>query len=130
LVWSDQDHEVAFLIGRLDAIIREQAGEGIFHKLHQIRDLAIAARQHEDHASLKAKRALINRLRVKEAYAIAHAFSLFFQLVNFCEERARRRHLASHPAPRTEAASALPSRAKSSPSSIRILPSRNVISSN
>ncbi len=91
--------EIAYLTGRLDAIIREQAGERVFRQLHRIRDLSIAGRQHDASARVNASAALINQLRVEEAYQIAHAFSLFFQLVNFCEERARSRHLASHPAP-------------------------------
>jgi len=91
--------EIAYLTGRLDAIIREQAGQRVFRQLRRIRDLSIAARQPDASACLNASAALINRLRVEEAYQIAHAFSLFFQLVNFCEERARSRHLASHPAP-------------------------------
>ena len=52
--------EIEHLTGRLDAIIREQAGDEVFLHLHEIRDLAIAARQHEDFASLAAKRALID----------------------------------------------------------------------
>lgn len=91
--------DIAFLTGRLDAIIREQAGERVFRQLHQIRDLSIAARQHDPRARLKASPTPINRLQVEEAYRIAHAFSLFFQLVNFCEERARSRHLAADSAP-------------------------------
>lgn len=91
--------EIEFLTGRLDAIVREQAGELVFRHLHQIRDLALAARQHADPVSLEAKRALIQHLPVEEAYQIAHALSLFFQLVNLCEERARVRHLANEPAP-------------------------------
>lgn len=91
--------EIAFLTGRLDAIIREQAGERVFRQFHQIRDRSIAARQHDAPASLKTSPTLIKRLRVEEAYQIAHAFSLFFQLVNFCEERARSRHLANDPSP-------------------------------
>jgi phosphoenolpyruvate carboxylase len=91
--------EVDFLTSRLDAIIREQAGETVFRHLHQIRDLAASSRLHDDKVSLSAKRALINHLTVDEAYLITHALSLFFQLVNLCEERARVRHLASESAP-------------------------------
>lgn len=91
--------EIAFLTGRLDAIIREQAGDRLFRRLQEIRQLSIAARQHDASASLNASAALIRHLRVEEAYQIAHAFSLFFQLVNFCEERARSRHLANEPSP-------------------------------
>lgn len=91
--------EIEYLTGRLDAIVREQAGELVFRHLHQIRDLALAARFHTDPVSLKAKRVLIENLPVEEAYQITHALSLFFQLVNLCEERARVRHLAQEPAP-------------------------------
>lgn len=91
--------EIEHLIRHLDAIIREQAGESVFRRLDKIRRLAAAAREHNDPASLHAKRAILNRLSVAEAYQIAHAFSLFFQLTNFCEERARVRHLREHAAP-------------------------------
>jgi len=92
---QDIDH----LTGHLDGIIREQAGEIVFHHLDQIRRLAGTARRHGDRISLKAKRTLLNQLSVREAYQIAHALSLFFQLVNLCEERARVRHLHEHDAP-------------------------------
>ena len=45
---------------------------------------------------LKAKERAINRLSVEEATAVAHAFSLFFHLVNLCEERERVRRLRAH----------------------------------
>ncbi len=92
-------HEIEHLTRRLDAIIREQAGEPVFQHLQQIRQLAIATRRHEDPASLRRKRAIIDKLTVAEAYQIGHAFSLFFQLTNFCEERARLRHLREHASP-------------------------------
>ena len=91
--------EIEHLTGRLDALIREQAGEVVFHHLDQIRRLAATTRQHDDRVSRQAKRALINQLSVAEAYQIAHAFSLFFQLTNLCEERARVRHLHGEAAP-------------------------------
>ena len=89
--------EVAHLTGRFDAIIREQAGKKVFNHLQEIRRLAVANRRDGDTASLSTKRAIISNLTVQEAYQIAHAFSLFFQLVNLCEERARVRHLQSAP---------------------------------
>jgi phosphoenolpyruvate carboxylase len=91
--------EIEHLTGRLDAIIREQAGQTVFQHLDRIRRLAASARQHDDHVSLRAQSALIHRLSVREAYQVTHALSLFFQLVNLCEERARVRHLQSTPAP-------------------------------
>jgi phosphoenolpyruvate carboxylase len=91
--------EIEHLTGRLDGIIREQAGELVFHHLDQIRRLSATSRHHGDRVSLRAKRALINQLSVTEAYQIAHAFSLFFQLTNLCEERARVRHLKTEASP-------------------------------
>lgn len=91
--------ELKHLTGRLDAIIREQAGELVFHHLSQLRQLALASREHSDRASNKASRSLIHHLTTENAYPIAHAFSLFFQLTNLCEERARIRHLHSRPDP-------------------------------
>jgi len=91
--------EIGHLTGHFDTIVREQAGETVFQHLDEIRRLAIANRNHADRKSLRAKRALLNRLNVEEAYQIAHAFSLFFQLVNLCEERARIRHLQTEPHP-------------------------------
>ena len=92
-------HEIEHFTDRLDRIIREQAGRRIFQHLDQIRRLS-ARRRHQDHrAGRPAKRALINRLSVREASQVTHAFSLFFQLTNLCEERARVRHLRAESAP-------------------------------
>jgi phosphoenolpyruvate carboxylase len=91
--------EIEHLTSRLDLIIQEQAGEVVFHHLDQIRRLAGTARRHGDRISLRAKRTLLNQLSVREAYQITHALSLYFQLVNHCEERARVRHLHEHDAP-------------------------------
>jgi len=91
--------EIAQVTGHLDAIIREQVGPVVFRHLEQIRRFAASHRHDHDLTSLQAKRSLINRLTVGEAYQIAHAFSLYFQLTNFCEERARIRHLREHTSP-------------------------------
>ncbi|MSU21970.1 MAG: phosphoenolpyruvate carboxylase [Pedosphaera sp.] len=93
------NQEIEHLTGHLDAIIREQAGDLVFHRLDQIRRLSATTRHHGDRVSLQAKRTLINHLSVAEAYQIAHAFSLFFQLTNLCEERARVRHLQAEGVP-------------------------------
>ncbi len=91
--------EIACLTHHLDAIIREQAGATVFRHLDRIRRHALARREQAGAAGFSAAPALIGRLTVAEAYQIAHAFSLFFQLVNLCEERARIRHLQTTPAP-------------------------------
>ncbi len=91
--------EVRFLATRLGDIIREQAGERVFDHVEQIRQLAKAIRTHHDKGSIRAKRRLVGSLALREAYQVAHAFSLFFQIVNLCEERARIRHLQASPQP-------------------------------
>ena len=91
--------EVRFLTTRLGAIIREQAGDHVFNHVEQIRQLAKAIRGGHDLTIIRSKRRRIAGLTTAEAYQVAHAFSLFFQVVNLCEERARIRHLQSNPSP-------------------------------
>ena len=86
-------NEIRSLVGRLDKIILEQAGKKCFSHLNQIRQLSQRARHLGGENSRRHKHLLLDRLNVGESYQIAHAFSLFFQLVNLCEERARERHL-------------------------------------
>ena len=89
--------EVRALTTELGNIIREQAGRRVFGHVESVRQLARDARDGDP----KARRKLIREvgsLALDEAYAVAHAFSLFFQLVNFAEERARIRHLEANPA--------------------------------
>jgi phosphoenolpyruvate carboxylase len=90
---------VRFITTRLGGIIREQAGDAAFDHVEQLRQLAKAIRAQHDRGSIRAKRRLVAGLTAGEAYDVAHAFSLFFQLTNLCEERARVRHLQSNPAP-------------------------------
>ena len=87
--------EIRHLTGRLDKIILEQAGKKVFNRLDSIRKLSKRARHFGSEASRRTKHNLLDRLDTEEAYQLAHAFSLFFQLVNLCEERARERHLTS-----------------------------------
>jgi phosphoenolpyruvate carboxylase len=91
--------EVRFLTTRLGDIIREQAGETVFQRIEQIRQTAKAIRLHPDAATIRAKQRLIGSLKLDEAHQVTHAFSLFFQLVNLCEERTRVRHLQVSTAP-------------------------------
>ena len=96
---AELKREVRFLTTRLGAIIREQAGDRIFDHVEQIRQLAKTIRASRDPAAIHAKRRRIAGLTTAEAHQVAHAFSLFFQVVNLCEERARVRHLQADPAP-------------------------------
>ncbi len=88
--------EVRFLTTQLGAIVREQSGPGVFSAIEVLRKVARQIRQRPNAKLLKAKERAVNRLTVEEAEAVAHAFSLFFHLVNLCEERERIRRLRSH----------------------------------
>ena len=87
--------EISQITSRLDKIILEQAGKKVFGHLDTVRRLSKRARHFGSKNSLQTKHNLLDRLDTNEAYQLAHAFSLFFQLVNLCEERARERHLRS-----------------------------------
>jgi phosphoenolpyruvate carboxylase len=88
--------EVRCLTTRLGAIVQEQCGPKIFAAIENLRSLSKQIRQHSDPSVLQAKDQAVNRLTVAEAAAIAHAFSLFFHLVNLCEERERVRRLGAY----------------------------------
>ena len=88
--------EVRFLTTRLGAMVREQSGPGVFSAIEVLRKVAKQIRQNPNSKLLKAKERAVNRLSVEEAEAVAHAFSLFFHLVNLCEERERVRRLRAH----------------------------------
>ncbi|MDR3674858.1 MAG: phosphoenolpyruvate carboxylase, partial [Acidobacteriota bacterium] len=88
--------EVRFLTTRLGAIVREQSGPGVFSAIEVLRKVAKQIRQTPNPKLLKTKERAINRLSVNDATAVAHAFSLFFHLVNLCEERERVRRLHAH----------------------------------
>ncbi|HTY88084.1 MAG TPA: phosphoenolpyruvate carboxylase [Candidatus Acidoferrum sp.] len=91
--------EIRRLVGGLDKIILEQAGKKVFNHLDQVRKLSWRARHLGSESSRRSKHSLLDRLEVGEAYELAHALSLFFELVNLCEERARERHLRLKKAP-------------------------------
>jgi phosphoenolpyruvate carboxylase len=88
--------EVRFLTTRLGAIVREQSGPGVFSAIEVLRKVAKQIRQTPNPKLLKTKERAINCLSVNDATAVAHAFSLFFHLVNLCEERERVRRLHAH----------------------------------
>lgn len=85
---------------RLGDIMREQAGPRVFSHFQQLSQLAKSIRTHRTRVAVVSKRRLVAGFDAHEALQVAHAFSLYFQLVNLCEERARIRHLRTHAAPR------------------------------
>ncbi len=88
--------EVRFLTTRLGAIVREQSGPEVFAAIEVLRKVAKQIRQTPNTKLLKAKERAVSKLSPKEATDVAHAFSMFFHLVNLCEERERVRRLHAH----------------------------------
>lgn len=85
--------EVRLLTTRLGIIVQEQCGDRVFAAIEELRRLSKQIRQHLDPQLLEASRGAVDGLSLDEAAAVAHAFSLFFHLVNLCEERQRVRRL-------------------------------------
>lgn len=88
--------EVRFLTTRLGAIVQEQCGPRTFAAIENLRHLSKLIRQHPTDDLVKAIEFEINRLALDDASDVAHAFSLFFHLVNLCEERQRVRRLLAY----------------------------------
>ncbi len=89
-------HEVRLLTTRLGAIAREQGGEELFASIERARQLSKQLRENPRPRLLQANEREVRRLSVKRAAEVAHAFSLFFHLVNLCEERQRVRRLRAY----------------------------------
>ncbi len=88
--------EVRVLTTRLGAIVQEQCGGSVFAAIEELRNLSKQIRQRPDTELLKANARAVRRLSLSQAAEVAHAFSLFFHLVNLCEERERIRRLAAY----------------------------------
>jgi len=88
--------EVRFLTTRLGVIVREQCGPRVFAAVENLRTLSRQIRQNPEPRLLQVKERQVNRLTLAQATDIAHAFSLFFHLVNLCEERQRLRRLQAY----------------------------------
>jgi phosphoenolpyruvate carboxylase len=88
--------EVRFLTTRLGAIVREQCGARTFDAIERLRKLAKQVRQNPDPKLLQLNESAVRELSSGRATEVAHAFSLFFHLVNLCEERERVRRLRAY----------------------------------
>ena len=95
--------EVRFLTTRLGAIVQEQCGAKTFEAIEHLRKLAKQIRQNPDPKLLEAKESAVRELSSARATEVAHAFSLFFHLVNLCEERERVRRLRAYASQQTGA---------------------------
>jgi phosphoenolpyruvate carboxylase len=85
--------EVRFLGALLGEVIIEQAGEAIFDLVERLRKAAIAFRKDDDPEVRARLEAELDALELGDAEAVITAFSLYFQLVNLAEARARVRAL-------------------------------------
>jgi len=88
--------EVRFLTTRLGAIVQEQCGAKTFEAIEHLRKLAKQVRKSHDPKLLELKESAVRELSSRRATEVAHAFSLFFHLVNLCEERERVRRLRAY----------------------------------
>ncbi len=88
--------EVRLLTTRLGAIVREQCGEKTFEAVEALRRLSKRIRQTPDPRLVKSKERAVRGLTLDRAAEVAHAFSLFFHLVNLAEERQRVRRLLAY----------------------------------
>ncbi|MCL5005874.1 MAG: phosphoenolpyruvate carboxylase [Acidobacteria bacterium] len=88
--------EVRLLTTRLGAMVQEQCGRETFDTIETLRRLSKQIRQNPDPAALAACDDAVQSLSLRRASDVAHAFSLFFHLVNLCEERQRVRRLRAY----------------------------------
>ena len=88
--------EVRLLTTRLGAVIQEQSGRKTFDAIETLRRLSKQLRQTSDPDLLAAGDREVRSLSLDRAADVAHAFSLFFHLVNLCEERQRVRRLRQY----------------------------------
>lgn len=88
--------EVRLLTTRLGAVVQEQCGGSVFTAIETLRRYSKQIRQRPEPELVQANDRVVDGLSLDEAAHVAHAFSLFFHLVNLCEERERIRRLKSY----------------------------------
>jgi phosphoenolpyruvate carboxylase len=88
--------DIRFLTRLLAQIIREQEGEDILLKIEEIRTLAQKIREDHNPLKVETQKKLIRSLTLEEAYNVARAFTIYFQMVNIAEEVQRVRRLRDY----------------------------------
>ncbi len=88
--------DVRFLTTLLGDVIREQEGKRLFDIIEEIRKTSKAIRTHHDPRLVKKLEKLIDSLSLDDAYKVARAFTIFFQLVNIAEEMQRVRRIRDY----------------------------------
>ena len=94
--FSDLRKDVRFLTTLLGDVIREQEGEKLFSKIEQARILSKDLRQSSGAEKMSEQKKFIRSLDLEEAYKIARAFTIYFQLVNIAEEMQRVRRIRAY----------------------------------
>jgi phosphoenolpyruvate carboxylase len=79
--------EVRFAGTVLGEVLREQEGERLFALVEEARGLAIALRRGYEARDERRLRLLLADLPLDDLELLTRAFTLFFQLVNVCEQR-------------------------------------------
>lgn len=79
--------EVRFVGSVLGEVLREQEGERLFALVEEARGLAIALRRGYQARDERRLRLLLADLPLDDLELLTRAFTLFFQLVNVCEQR-------------------------------------------
>lgn len=79
--------EVRFAGLVLGEVLREQEGGRLYARVEEVRGLAIALRREYRAHDERRLRLLLADLSLDELKLLTRAFSLFFQLVNVCEQR-------------------------------------------
>ncbi|MDE2222897.1 MAG: phosphoenolpyruvate carboxylase [Candidatus Omnitrophica bacterium] len=88
--------DIRFLTRLLTEIIREQEGEDLLLKIEEIRTLAQEIRDKRESLMIESQKKLIRSLSLDEAYKVARAFTIYFQMVNIAEEVQRIRRLRDY----------------------------------
>ncbi len=92
----DLKQDVHFLTELLAQVIREQEGEGLLLRIEEIRTLAKEIRRADNPLLVESQKKLIQSLKPREAYQLARAFTIYFQLLNIAEEAQRVRRLRDY----------------------------------
>ncbi|RIL07670.1 MAG: phosphoenolpyruvate carboxylase [Proteobacteria bacterium] len=81
--------EVRFLGTVLGEVIREQEGDALYSLVERVRKSAIALRRGGARAAAEERKLqrTVARLDLDRMVAVTRAFTIFFQLVNVCEQR-------------------------------------------
>lgn len=96
----------------LGQVLREQAGEGLFDTVEQLRRIAIARREAEAAGDTAAAQQQLERAQAltreaaqdpQRAYELARAFAFYFELINLAETNHRKRRRRSSLLDSTEA---------------------------